>query len=81
MDMQKPISARESIDNLVEGHPAYRKILFCPSCGTKLRIESWTTQRCFGAGTILKDNRNPKYCPDCGVKIDWTACIEAEVDE
>ena len=35
----------------------------------KIRTESWDEKRCFGEGTILKDNSMPRYCPNCGAKI------------
>lgn len=69
---KKPKVDKEKIDNLVENCPAHRKYSLCPSCWENLKIEFWTTKRCFGKGTILKNNKNPKYCPDCGQRIDWS---------
>lgn len=47
----------------------YRKIFYCSKCSMKIRTESWDEKRCFGEGTILKDNSMPRYCPNCGAKI------------
>lgn len=52
---------------VIENHPTwYRKHLCCSECGTEIRSESWNESRCFGAGTILKDNTVPNFCPVCG---------------
>ena len=47
----------------------YRKIFCCAKCGMKIWTESWDEKRCFGAGTILKDNSMPRYCPKCGAML------------
>lgn len=69
---KKPIVETEKIEGIVEGLPAHRKYMLCPLCNENLRIESWTTKRCFGAGTVLKSNKNPDFCPQCGQRIDWS---------
>ena len=54
----------------IEGHPTwYRKHLCCSECGVQIRLESWNEVRCFGAGTILRENEMPKYCPNCGADM------------
>lgn len=55
----------------IEGYQGrwYRKIFYCPSCGKKIRTESWDEKRCFGTGTIMADGTVPKYCPECGLKL------------
>ena len=72
MNGWRPIIRTEDIDRLVEGHRAYRKYFDCPNCGSLLKTESWTTVRCFGGGTMLKDNSEIRFCPQCGQKIDWS---------
>ena len=47
----------------------YRKRYFC-SCGLLIKIESWEKAHCFGSGTVLRDNKMPKHCPNCGAKLD-----------
>ena len=71
----KFLEKREWIEGCVDRW--YRKKFFCPSCGIKIRTESWTEKRCFGVGTILSDNTMPKYCPNCGLKF----VLEAEWNE
>ena len=65
----------------IEGYEGrwYRKNYYCPSCGTKIRTESWDEKRCFGISTILKDNAMPEFCPNCGKKIGRD--MHAEVDK
>lgn len=69
---KKPNVQTEDIDRLVQRYWAYRKNFDCPNCGSRLKIETWTTDRIIGKGTILKDNSKISYCPYCGQKIDWT---------
>lgn len=60
------VETREPID----GHPTwYRKHLCCSVCGVQIRLESWTEERCFGAGTILRENEMPSFCPKCGADM------------
>lgn len=49
----------------------FRKIYFCPSCNTKIGHEllDVNTERVFGHGTVMKDNKFPKCCPECGTRI------------
>jgi len=49
----------------------FRKIYFCPSCNTKIGDEllDVNTERVFGHGTVMKDNKFPKCCPECGTRI------------
>lgn len=47
----------------------YRKKFYCASCGIKIKFESWDEKRCFGKGTILRDNNMPNFCPNCGAEI------------
>lgn len=55
----------------IEGYRGrwYRKKFYCPTCGIKLRTESWNESRCFGIGTILQDCTMPRFCPNCGTKV------------
>ena len=52
----------------------YRKKFFCPSCGIRIRVETWDEKRCFGISTILSDNTMPNFCPNCGKAIPKTEC-------
>ena len=62
----KLIETREPI----EGHPNwYRKRLCCDQCGEQIRLESWDGKRMFGAGTVLRENKMPNFCPTCGAKV------------
>lgn len=48
----------------------YRKKFFCPDCDLLIRIETWDSRYMFGDSTVLKDNRTPNYCPNCGRLVD-----------
>lgn len=50
-------------------HRWYRKRLLCASCGVEIKMESWTQDHCFGEGTILRDNKMPNFCPNCGARM------------
>ena len=64
----------------IEGYTGrwYRKNYCCTSCGIRIRTESWDEKRCFGTSTILKDNTMPKFCPNCGTKIEVDAYAAVE---
>lgn len=47
----------------------FRKRFFCP-CGQLIKVESWEKEHCFGSGTVLRENKMPKHCPNCGAKMD-----------
>lgn len=49
----------------------FRKIYFCPSCDTEIGYEllDVNTERVFGHGTVMKNNKFPKCCPECGTRI------------
>ena len=47
----------------------YRRKLYCPFCGIRIRTESWDKKRCFGYYTILNDNEMPNFCPNCGMSL------------
>ena len=74
IDAASAIPAEENLIEKREWIEGYcdrwdRKIFCCAKCGIKIRTESWDEKRCFGEGTILKDNSMPRYCPNCGAKI------------
>ena len=53
----------------------YRKRFYCP-CGQLIKAETWEKkpsgkEHCFGSGTILQENKMPKYCPECGRELKW----------
>ena len=50
----------------------YRKFFYCRNCDFLIRTETWDKKKnhMFGCGTVLKTNETPKYCPDCGTKLD-----------
>lgn len=52
-----------------EGRPSHLREYFCEHCAELIRTESWTDERCFGAGTILKNNEMPNFCHNCGAEI------------
>ena len=45
-----------------------RKYL-CRNCKRQIMSESWNEHRCFGGGTILRDNTMPSFCPYCGAVL------------
>lgn len=47
----------------------YRLIYQCPDCKAKLGHTVHNDKRCFGAGTVMKNNHLPKFCPDCGCEL------------
>ena len=49
----------------------FRKSYFCPSCDTEIGDEllDVNTERVFGHGTVMKNNKFPKCCPECGTRI------------
>lgn len=47
----------------------YRKKCFCTNCDLLISTETWDSVRMFSLNTILKDNKVPNYCPNCGVQI------------
>lgn len=61
----------KDFDNLpvAENKGYYRKKFFCEKCDLLISTETWDSTRMFGLGTILKDNKIPNYCPNCGVEI------------
>lgn len=64
-----PVALRIETEE-IEGHPTwYRRRFYCPECGLLIRTESWDEERCFGAGTCLRQNIDPKYCPNCGAQM------------
>lgn len=48
----------------------YRKHYFCPNCGIELGCETFDRKRMFGRGSILVNGEFPKYCPECGAKVE-----------
>lgn len=64
-----PVRLRVEKVDIVESNGWYRKRFYCP-CGQLIRTEAWDEKRCFGEGTILKENVMPRFCPTCGVKMD-----------
>lgn len=40
----------------------YRILYFCPSCHTELGHTTHNLERCFGMGSVLKNNCIPKCC-------------------
>lgn len=58
----------------------FRKIYFCPSCDTEIGDEllDVNTERVFGHGTVMKNNKFPKCCPECGTRIDIPAPPKGE---
>ena len=52
-----------------EDENLYRKKYLCPVCKRVIKRETWDSKRCFGEGTILKDNTVPRYCPNCGTPL------------
>lgn len=47
----------------------YRKKYYCPICDLLLRIESYDSKYMFGESSVLKTNKMPNYCPNCGAKM------------
>ena len=49
----------------------FKKHFTCPDCGTEIYTEVWNreTRRCIGFGSILKNNKIPKRCPECGQTV------------
>lgn len=56
---------------IVNQKKSYRKVYAC-DCGYIILSEIWdekvqdSKNRCIGSGTILKDNKLPRYCPNYG---------------
>ena len=48
----------------------HRKHYFCPCCGTQIGHRTFNSRRCFGQGTVLQNNKFPRFCPDCGTKLE-----------
>ena len=54
----------------MEGHPdRFIKRYNCVVCGTAILLEFWDKSRCFGIGSVLKDNKMPEFCPKCGTYV------------
>lgn len=64
----EPVRLRVEKADIVESNGWYRKRFYC-SCGQLIRTEAWDEKRCFGEGTILKENVMPRFCPNCGAKM------------
>lgn len=47
----------------------YTKRYLCRNCEYQIKTESWEKDRCFGAGTIFKENSMPNFCPNCGADM------------
>ena len=47
----------------------YTKRYLCRNCNKEIKSESWEKDRCFGGGTVLKDNTMPNCCPNCGADM------------
>ena len=47
----------------------YTKRYLCRNCEYQIKTESWEKDRCFGAGTIFKENSMPNFCPNCGADL------------
>lgn len=65
----EPVRLRVEKSDIVDKIRWYRKRFYCP-CGQLIRTESWDEKRCFGQETILKENVMPRYCPNCGARMD-----------
>lgn len=62
----------EDFDNLKLAHERgwLHKNFFCTTCGLLIRTESWEGNHMFGGGTVMKNNKTPKFCPDCGHRLE-----------
>lgn len=48
----------------------YRKHYFCPSCGQKLKEETYEKEHCFGSWDLVREECPLNYCPNCGARMD-----------
>ena len=60
----------KDVDSDIGRERGWRDVWYqCPSCNVIIAVESWDRVYCFGSSTIMKDNRVPAFCPECGQKI------------
>lgn len=64
----EPVRLRIDVCDVDEEKGWYRRLLYCP-CGQLIKTETWDAKRCFGTGTVLRENKMPKHCPNCGAKM------------
>ena len=59
---------QEKIEN--KGIDWYEITYYCSQCDLKVgRTCHYTDGRMFVKSTVMKDNRFPSFCPECGVKL------------
>lgn len=47
----------------------YRKRYFCPSCGQKLKEETYEKEHCFASWDLVREECPLHHCPNCGAHM------------